>query len=259
VSAACPAAFVELAHRLADASGAIIRRHFRSGIAVETKPDRSPVTAADREAEQAIRRLLAEAVPEHGVIGEEFPAEREAADHVWVIDPIDGTKAFITGKPLFGTLIALLERGRPILGVVDHPALGERWIGAAGQPTLLNGKPVTTRACAGLGAAALYASSPDMFTGEDWTRFRQVKERVRFAGWGSDCYAYGLLASGHVDLVVEADMGPHDYLALVAVVEGAGGRITDWQGRPLGLRSDGRVVAAGDARTHAEALALLGR
>ena len=138
---------VALAGRLADASGAIARRYFRSGVGPEIKPDNSPVTIADREAEAAIRKLIGEAHPEHGVIGEEYGADRPDAEFVWVLDPIDGTKSFITGRPLFGTLIALAQRGKPVLGIVDHPALGERWVGAAGHPTLMNGKPVRTRAC----------------------------------------------------------------------------------------------------------------
>src|SRR5262249_51487674 len=159
----CPAEFVALAERLADASGKIIRHYFRSGVEVIAKADASPVTIADREAEQALRRMAALAYPMHGLIGEEFPAERPDAEHVWVFDPIDGTKSFITGRPLFGTLIALLHLGRPILGIIDHPALGERWIGAAGRPTSFQGKAARVRPCAEIGKAVLAASSPHMF------------------------------------------------------------------------------------------------
>ena len=138
----CPAEFVDLAERLADASGQVVRRHFRTSIEIITKADASPVTIADREAEQMLRRMVKLAYPEHGLVGEEFAAERPDADYVWVFDPIDGTKSFITGRPFFGTLIALLHRGKPILGVIDHPAIGERWIGASGHPTTFQGKPV---------------------------------------------------------------------------------------------------------------------
>jgi histidinol phosphatase-like enzyme (inositol monophosphatase family) len=199
------------------------------------------------------------AYPDHGLIGEEFPAERADAEFVWVFDPIDGTKSFITGRPLFGTLIALCRAGRPILGVVDHPALNERWIGAAGHPTRNNGTVVKTRACPSLDRAALFASSPHLFEdGHGEAGFTRVRRGAKLVQYGSDCYHYGLVASGHGDLAIEARMAIYDYLAAVPVVEGAGGRVTDWQGQPLTLASGDRVVAAGDPALHQQALALLG-
>ena len=257
VTEACPEPFVALAARLADTSGAIVRRYFRSGLAVEDKPDLSPVTAADREAEAALRDLIRENFPDHGVIGEEYPAERPDAEHVWVLDPIDGTKSFVTGRPLFGTLIGLVRRGSPILGVVDHPALGERWIGAAGRPTSFNGRPVRARHCPELGQAALFASSPHQFEGSAAAAFDRVRRRTRQVLYGSDCYHYALVASGFGDLAIEAGLGLHDFIAVVPVIEGAGGTVTDWRGRPLTLESGDRIVAAGDARVHAEALEIL--
>ena len=254
----CPADFISLAERLADASGRIIRHYFRSSIEVITKADQSPVTIADREAETELRRMVALAYPGHGLIGEEFPAERRAADHVWVFDPIDGTKSFITGRPLFGTLIALLYRGRPILGIIDHPAMGERWIGAAGRPTTFQGRPAHVRACADLSLAVLAASSPHMFgSGAAAEAFHRVRSQAGLTLYGGDCYAYGLLASGFQDLVIEANNGIHDFLALVPVIEGAGGVITDWEGRALGLDSGDKVLAAGDRRMHERARTLL--
>lgn len=254
----CPAEFVELAERLADASGRIVRHYFRGSLEIITKADASPVTVADRAAETELRRMVALAYPQHGLIGEEFPPERREAEFVWVFDPIDGTKSFITGRPLFGTLIALLHRGRPILGIIDHPALGERWIGAAGRPTTFQGKPCGVRACADLGRAVLAASSPHMFGSEAAAAaFHRVRTRSALTMYGADCYAYGLLASGFHDLVVEANNGIHDFLALVPVIEGAGGIITDWRGEPLGLESGDKVLAAGDPRMHAAALELL--
>jgi inositol-phosphate phosphatase/L-galactose 1-phosphate phosphatase/histidinol-phosphatase len=253
----CPEALIALAGRLADASGAIVRRHFRSGVAIEIKSDQSPVTIADREAEAEIRRLIGEACPTHGVIGEEYGADRPDAEHVWVLDPIDGTKSFITGRPLFGTLIALLRDGSPILGVIDHPALGERWLGASGYPTVMNGRPVRVRDCPSLAAAALFASSPHMFSDADAPAFDRLRREARQVMYGSDCYHYALVASGYGDLVVEASMGIHDYLATVPVVEGAGGIISDWEGRPLTMRSGDRVLAAGDSRVHEAARAVL--
>ncbi len=254
---ACLEPFIDLAERLADASGAIVRRYFRTTLEVEDKPDKSPVTVADREAEAAIRELIEEAFPDHGIVGEEYGAVRADAKYVWVLDPIDGTKSFITGKPLFGTLIGLLHEGAAVLGVIDQPVLGERWLGARGRPTTLNGRPVHVRPCGELGRAALYATSPHMFEGADKQAFARVRDAVKLPLYGADCYAYGLLACGFADLVVEASLAAYDYCGVVAVIEGAGGVITDWTGAPLGLGSDGRVVAAGDRRSHERALELL--
>jgi inositol-phosphate phosphatase/L-galactose 1-phosphate phosphatase/histidinol-phosphatase len=258
VETRCPEEYLALAHRLADASGAIVRRYFRAGVDVMHKDDKSPVTVADREAEAAIREIVHAAYPEHGVVGEEHPDHRPKADFVWVVDPIDGTKSFITGRPLFGTLIALTLGGAPILGVIDHPALGERWIGARGWPTTMNGREVRARRCGRLAEAALFASSPHMFKGAALQAFERVRRRSRQTVYGSDCYAYALVASGFGDLVVEANMDIYDYLAAVPVLEGAGGVMTDWRGRPLTLDSGDRVIAAGDAAVHRQALALLG-
>jgi histidinol phosphatase-like enzyme (inositol monophosphatase family) len=257
----CPDAFVSLAERLADAAGEIARAYFRQNLEIERKLDETPVTIADREAEAAMRARIAESFPDHGMVGEEHGTLRAEAEYVWVLDPIDGTKRFISGHVQFGTLIALLREGRPILGVIDMPAMGERWIGAAGRPTVYRDRDGTrearVRPCADLAEASLFATSPHMFPGADFEAFERVRTRVKLPLYGSECYAYGLLALGFADLTIEDDMGVYDYLPLVAVVEGAGGTITDWAGRPLGLESDGRVLAAGDARTHAAAMALL--
>ncbi|HVO14839.1 MAG TPA: histidinol-phosphatase [Alphaproteobacteria bacterium] len=253
----CPDEFVAFAHRLADAAGAVARRYFRTPVAVDTKADQSPVTIADREAESAMRALIAERYPAHGVLGEEHGASDTGADHVWVLDPIDGTKSFISGIPLFGVLIALLREGRPILGIIEQPISRERWLGRAGAPSTLNGAPVKTRACPALDQAALFATTPEMFQGADAEAFERLKRRVRLVRHGADCYAAGLLAMGFIDLMVESTLKPYDYCALVPVIEGAGGTITDWAGRPLGLDSDGRIAAAGDARAHKAALEAL--
>jgi histidinol phosphatase-like enzyme (inositol monophosphatase family) len=244
-----PAEFLAVAEAAAEAAGAAIRPLFRSALLVEAKGDASPVTEADRAAERAIRDLLAERLPAHGVIGEEYGNTREDAEWVWVLDPIDGTRAFVTGRPLFGTLIGLLHRGVPVLGLVDQPVTGERWIGVAGQHTRfrspLGGTP-RCRPCPTLGEAELSCTSPDMFDAATWPRFSAVKAAARRTSWGGDCYAYGLLALGLVDVVVDATMKPWDWAALVPVVEGAGGRCTDWAGRPLRLDGDGSVLAVGD-------------
>ena len=256
-SSVCPPEFVALAHRLADAAGEVARRYFRTPIAVDTKPDKSPVTVADREAEAAMRALIARDAPGHGVYGEELGVQGADAEFVWVLDPIDGTKAFITGKPSFGTLIALLHGGVPVLGIIEQPILRERWLGADGRPTTLNDRPVKVRACDALERAVLYATAPEMFKGADAAAWENLRRRVGLVRYGADCYSYGLLSSGFVDLVVESSLQPYDYCALVAVIAGAGGAITDWRGGALGLASEGRVVAAGDARMHAAALVTL--
>ena len=256
---ACPPQYVELAMALADAAANVARHYFRTPVAVEDKADRSPVTIADREAEAVMRRLINQAHPEHGILGEELGPERTSADWVWVLDPIDGTRAFITGKPSFGTLIALLHQGRPVLGVIDQPILRERWLGVHGRATTLNGQPIRVRPCPELRLAALYATAPEMFTGDERPVWEALRAQVKLPRYGADCYAYGLLAAGFVDLVVEASLQPYDILALVPVIEGAGGITSDWQGRPLTLDNagGGRAIAAGDARMHKAALAVL--
>ncbi|MFO1082172.1 MAG: histidinol-phosphatase [Reyranellaceae bacterium] len=257
MSAAVDAELVGLAHRLADAARPIAARYFRSDLAIDDKSDLSPVTRADREAEAAMRELLDRHAPQHGVFGEEYGAVRTDAEHVWVLDPIDGTKAYITGMPIFGTLIALLHRGRPVLGIIDQPILQERWLGVAGAPSTFNGRPIRVRRCGALAEAYMYSTAPVMFPGPLEQQHAALAQRAKLFRWGGDCYAYGLLASGHVDLVVENSLKLYDFAALVPVVEGAGGLITDWRGRPLDDKSDGSVLAAGDAAVHAAAMAAL--
>jgi histidinol phosphatase-like enzyme (inositol monophosphatase family) len=249
--------FLALAVRLADAAGPIVMKHYRAGVAVERKPDDTPVTAADRAAETRMRELIAAEFPGHGVIGEEFGRDRPDASHVWVLDPIDGTKSFVSGRPLFGSLIALCRDGVPVVGVIDCPAAGDRWTGCAGRPSTHNGGPARTRACARLADAVLYATSPYVFEGRDRERFDRLHGLIRFPIFGNDCFGYGLAASGWVDLVVEARMDVYDWAAVVPVAEGAGGLITDWRGKALGFASDGRVLLAGDARAHRLALEVL--
>jgi inositol-phosphate phosphatase/L-galactose 1-phosphate phosphatase/histidinol-phosphatase len=249
---------LRFAQRLADAAGKIIRPYFRKPLAIRDKADLSPVTAADREAEEAMRALIERDFPEHGILGEEFGGVREDAEFVWVLDPIDGTKSFISGVPLFGTLIALTRDRRPILGIIDQPISRERWTGASGRPTTLNRAVIHCRACPTVAAATLFATTPDMFKGEDAASFAGVSAAVKLTRFGADCYAYGLLAAGFIDLVLEASLKPYDFCAMVPVVQGAGGVATDWQGDSLDLSSDGRILVAGDRRTHDAALALLG-
>jgi len=253
-----PDAFLAFALSLADAAGEVIRPYFRKPLAIRDKADLTPVTAADRVAEETMRALIEERFPEHGILGEEFGRVREDAEFVWSLDPIDGTKSFISGVPLFGTLIALTRGGRSILGVIDQPILRERWVGAVGRPTTLNGAAIRCRACPVLAAATLFATTPDMFKGEDAASFARVSDKVKLTRFGADCYAYGLVATGFVDLVLEASLEPYDFCAMVPIVEGAGGVATDWRGANLDLASDGRILVAGDRRAHEAALALLG-
>jgi histidinol phosphatase-like enzyme (inositol monophosphatase family) len=248
---------VEFALRLADAAGAVVRRYYRAPLTVESKADASPVTVADREAEETLRAMIRATYPEHGIEGEEFPGERLDAEFVWRLDPIDGTKSFVIGRPLFGTLIALTRAGRPVLGVIDQCILRERWLGAAGQRSTWNGQPIRVRACLSLEQAVLSVTSPQMFDAVQRAAVARLEAAVRFPVYGGDCYAYGLLAMGLIDLIVEADLDVHDFMALVPVIEGAGGIVTDWQGAALTPASDGRIVAAGDPRVHERALKLL--
>ena len=261
---------VAFANSLVDAAREVVLPYWRLGIEVDSKdePERpegeSPVTAADRQAEQAMRDLIASRYDKHGIYGEEHGVIRADADWVWVLDPIDGTKSFITGKPLFGTLVACLYHGVPVIGIIDQCVLGERWVGVCGRKTTLNGAPVSTRCCAALCDAMMYATTPHMFAaGHEAGRFAAMCAAVKRRLFGADCYAYALVASGFgADLVVEADLGLYDYCALVPVVEGAGGKMTDWAGQTLSLRnhqlSRGRVVAAGSSDLHAQALKVLG-
>ncbi|MBN8816150.1 MAG: histidinol-phosphatase [Sphingomonas sp.] len=239
---------IALAHALADAAGAAIQPHFRAAVDVETKEDQSPVTVADRAAEQAMRSLLAAEAPRDGIVGEEFGATEGSTGRQWVLDPIDGTVSFVAGRPIFGTLVALVQDGWPVIGVIDQPISGERWIGAAGRPTLFKGKPVRTRACRELANATLATTGPHYFSDHDAEHFMALAAKCAHKRmvFGGDCYNYGLVASGHVDLVVESGLKLHDFAALVPVVEGAGGMMCDWSGEPLTADSAGDVIAAGD-------------
>jgi inositol-phosphate phosphatase / L-galactose 1-phosphate phosphatase / histidinol-phosphatase len=239
---------IALAHRLADAARAEIVPHFRSGLSSETKGDSTPVTIADREAEQAMRRILTAEVPRDAVIGEEFGASGGGSGRSWVLDPIDGTAGFLAGRPLFGTLIALVVEGWPVLGVIDQPILGERWVGASGRGTTLNGQPVRTRACRSLAEASLATTGPHYFDDHDGAHFMALAAGTnhRRMVMGGDCYNYAMLAAGHLDVVCEAGLKLHDWAALVPVVEGAGGTMCDWSGEPLHSGSAGHVLALGD-------------
>lgn len=253
--------FLATAHALADKAGAVILPHFRTGCAVDHKGGDifDPVTAADRGAEAAIRAGLAETYPSHGILGEEFGPLRTDAEYCWVIDPIDGTRAFILGQPLWGTLIGLTRAGLPLLGLMDQPFTRERfWSGESQAFFRHDGttKPMRVRACAGLGEALLATTSTDFFTSEEeHRRFEALSRAVRLRRFGGDCYNYCLLALGHIDLVVEAGLKPYDILPLIPIIERAGGIVTTWEGDDA--RNGGRILAAGDPRLHAAAVKVL--
>jgi myo-inositol-1(or 4)-monophosphatase len=251
-------AFVD---ELAAVSGETIRPFFRSALGVENKSRSGgfdPVTAADRAAESAMRALIKRTFPEHGIVGEELGADRPDAEYVWVLDPIDGTKSFICGLPAWGTLIALTRNGVPIYGMMHQPftrehfsgdGRGARYRGPAGDRAL------RVRPCASLGDAIMLTTSPLLMNEADRQAFRRVEKEVRLSRYGGDCYAYCVLAAGHVDLLIETELKPHDLLALIPIIEGAGGIMTTWDnGRP---HNGGRIIAAGDKRVHEQAIALL--
>jgi myo-inositol-1(or 4)-monophosphatase len=254
------AALTATAEAALDAAGAAIRPHFRVGLAADDKSDESPVTVADREAEAILRQHLLAAFPEFGIIGEEFPAHRPDAKYLWVIDPIDGTRAFITGRTTFCTLLGLLEDGVPVLGFIDQPVTRERWRGGRGVPARFTGPfggRVGTRQKVTLAKAELSSTAPEMFTPAQAARFAQLHAAAKRIYWGGDAYAYGLLALGQIDLVAECSLKVWDWAALAPVVEAAGGVLTDWAGQPLRLGAAGDVLAAANPALHSAALAAL--
>ena len=252
------AAFVD---ELATVSGETIRPFFRSALSVENKSRSGgfdPVTAADRAAESAMRALIKRTFPAHGVVGEELDADNPDAEYVWVLDPIDGTKSFICGMPMWGTLIALTRRGKPIYGMMHQPFTREHFTGD-GKGAHYRGpageRALQVRKCASLSDAIMLTTSPLLMNESDRESFRRVENAVRLSRYGGDCYAYCVLAAGHVDLIIETELKPHDVLALIPIVEGAGGIMTTWENSSP--HKGGRIIAAGDKRVHAEAMKLL--
>ena len=259
-------------NRLATLSGEAIMPFFRTAIAAEDKAHGGafdPVTEADRSAELVMRRMIQTTFPDHGVIGEEFGADNPQADYVWVIDPIDGTKSFICGFPTWGTLIGLMHHGRPCYGMMHQPFSHERFMGdgstafwrgparaaVAGQGEIEEKRRLSTRACPSLAQATLMTTSPSLITPRRLADFQRIEERVRLSRYGGDCYAYCALAAGHVDLVIETGLKPYDIVALIPIIEGAGGVITTWEGGDPA--NGGDIVASGDPALHPVALDLL--
>jgi myo-inositol-1(or 4)-monophosphatase len=253
--------FATFVDQLAAAAGETILPFFRTSLAVDDKGPAGhfdPVTAADRAAEQAMRALIRRTFPEHGVIGEEFGSEQADAEYVWLLDPIDGTKSFICGMPLWGTLIALTRLGEPVFGMMHQPFMRETFSGDGGAAQYrgpAGTRDLRVRACAALSEATLCTTSPLLMREPDREIFREVERQVRLSRYGGDCYAYCMLAAGHIDLVIETELKPYDIIPLIPIVTGAGGIATSWEGGPAA--NGGRVVVSGDPRLHEAALKML--
>jgi myo-inositol-1(or 4)-monophosphatase len=248
--------------RLATVAGDTILPFFRTTLGIDdnkSASDFDPVTEADRAAEAVMRRLIKANFPQHGIVGEEFGNEREDADYVWVLDPIDGTKSFIAGFPVWGTLIALTRHGAPAFGMMHQPFIGERFTGDGGGAHYrgpAGERALTVRRCNALGDAVMFTTSPRLMNDADRAAFERVEAKVRLSRYGGDCYAYCMLAAGHLDLVIETELKPYDIAALVPIVTGAGGIVTTWDGGPA--QNGGRIIAAGDPRVHEAAMKVLG-
>lgn len=247
---------LSFAEQLADRARGITRQYFRQALSIIDKNDASPVTVADQETEAALRALINQHYPGHGIIGEEYGAQTSASPYRWIIDPIDGTRSFISGFPIYCTLIALLYHDKPVLSIIDMPMLDERFL-AAGEGSRLNGQTIRVSQCREISQALAYSTDPGMFDVRQYERHQQVARQVRQQRYTGDGYAYAMLAAGWIDLVVEAGMKIHDFLPLIPIIEEAGGIISDWQGQPLTTRSNGEILAAATPELHRQAMALL--
>jgi myo-inositol-1(or 4)-monophosphatase len=252
--------FSSFVDQLATVSGETILPFFRTALAVDNKKARGfdPVTAADRAAEQAMRALIVKNFPGHGVIGEEYGAERTDAEYVWVLDPIDGTKSFITGMVAWGTLIGLMRLGEPVFGMMNQPFTREKFSGDGGAARYrgpAGNRALHVRECASLEDAILSTTSPLLMNEPDHAAFDRLEKTVKLSRYGGDCYAYCMLAAGLIDLVIETEIKPYDIVAIIPIVTGAGGIVTTWDNGPA--HAGGRIVVAGDKRVHKAALEML--
>jgi myo-inositol-1(or 4)-monophosphatase len=253
--------FARFVQELALRSGEAILPFFRTAMTARNKagPDSfDPVTEGDRAGEVVMRRMIAEMFPAHGIVGEEFGSERADAEFCWVLDPIDGTRAFLSGLPVWGSLIGLMRHGTPVYGMMHQPFTRERFFGDGATAHYLGPdgeRSLRSRACASLSDATVMTTSPRLFSGEERAAYDRVESVARLARYGCDCYAYCMVAAGHVDVVIEAGLQPYDIVALIPIIEGAGGVVTGWDGGPA--ERGGRVVASGDRRVHEAVLALL--
>ncbi|MFO1220024.1 MAG: inositol monophosphatase family protein [Burkholderiaceae bacterium] len=250
-------AWLRFAHELADAAHALLAPAAALAPEVQVKADRSFVTALDARIEARLREMIGARYPAHGILGEEAGARALDADGVWILDPIDGTAPFVAGVPVFGTLIALAWQGVPVLGVMHLPVTQQRYVGVSGRASTLNGTPIRTRRCDDMRGAILSTSNPDLMSDAERLALAALRERTAWRIYGGCCLSYGLLAAGRTDVAIDAGLALYDYAPFRPLIEGAGGVITDWQGRAVTLAGGSRVLAAGDARRHAEALALI--
>ena len=253
----CPPDLVTFAHALGDIACDLLRQFARETLVVDTKGDGSPVTQVDRAVETALRDAIRRVHPAHGVIGEEFGRERADAEWVWIVDPLDGTREFIQGLPLFGTLVALAHQGEIVLGLAEQPLTRDRWVGAEGHGTLWNGAPVSVAPCAALADATISTTGYDSFAAHRYDALRPLRTDARGTANGDTWIVFGLLAAGRIDAVASDGFHLHDYAALDAIVRNAGGTVTDWAGQRLTLASDRSILATGDSRLHAEILTRL--
>lgn len=250
----------EFAIKLADAARKMMVEALHgSDVVAMIKPDRTFVTATDASIERHLRQLISDSFPSHGILGEEESPLNPDADHVWVLDPIDGTAAYLAGVPVYSTLIALLHKGRPVIGVMDFSAIDARWVGVAGQTTLLNGRPVATRICNDLTHAFLSTSNPDFYGPDELHVLHALRDRTAWRIYGTAALAYGRLAQGRIDIAVDAGLKIWDFAAFAPIIEGAGGRMTDWAGQPITVKTGSRILAAGTPQLHEQGLDIIGQ
>ena len=243
--------FIVFSNFLADESSKIIKEYFRKPLTINNKEDESPVTIADKNTESKIRELIEDKYPNHGILGEEFDTKNTNSEYTWVIDPIDGTRSFIAGYKDFGTLIALLHDQKPIIGIINCPIHDERWVGANGKNTTMNGKDVRTSNIKDINKSYLSSTGLYMFENSNFKKkFEKIIKETKYHRFGGDCYNYGMIASGYIDIVIEDTLKTHDYMALIPVIEGAGGKITDKYGNLINLQSDGSIVVSSNETLH---------
>jgi inositol-phosphate phosphatase/L-galactose 1-phosphate phosphatase/histidinol-phosphatase len=253
---------INFANLLADTASEISKKYYRLANGEVAKEDDSPVTIADREIEQKIRELIFEKYPDHGIIGEEYGNHQEHRDYTWIIDPIDGTSSFIVGRPIFGNLIALTFKQKVILGIINQPINNERWLGIEGQGSWFNGQKISTRNCQKINDAVLSSSSPYFFKDQNKIIFEEICKHTKYQKiggvvYGGDCYAYGCLASGFVDLIIEPELKIYDFASHIPIIKNAGGVITDWAGNDLKLESNTKLIASSTPKLHDEVLKII--
>jgi len=248
---------VDFSHKIADAVGEVHRKYFRQPVSTEYKEDSSPVTQVDKESEALMRDMVMQQYPDHGILGEEYPAHQPDAEFVWVIDPVDGTKYFMTGHPTFALLLGLAYEGEFILGVIDQAISRERWVGADNYGSFLNGKPITTRKCPMLSKAILARAGFEWHTEGRDHYIDKIWKATHWSQWGVAPYDYGLLAAGHLDVVITAGPLIHDFAALGPIINNAGGLITDWYGNKLNMNSPNHIIAVGNPELMPEIIQLL--